>query len=578
MADTNLRTYLEWRATISERNENQHNMIQNNKIQLLTATLPLLFLSCQSQTQQIELSGIFSDNMVMQRNQPISIWGWATNGTKITVSLDGQECQTVEATDGKFIATISAQQAGGPHTISVNTDTLHNIMFGDVYLCSGQSNMELPVRRVSEMFAAETDTTNNANVRFVTIPKEFAFGEEKENISPVKWQPLTPSTVQDFSALSYFMANELQHKTNIPIGIVCSAWGGTLIESWISEEAIKAYPSRYAEAQLYKDANYRKQIKATENQNYAHWNQILATNDPGLTSDIKWYSPSLNDSGWRTVNMFANVPYGRPADVERNMWGTDGCGPIAGSHWLRKHINIPAEMANQEAFIRLGCLVDADSVYVNGQFVGNTTYCYPPRNYRIPTNLLHEGDNVVTIYLISNGGVPQFVPDKPYRISTADGQHEVSLLGNWLYHVGSPMPSAPSSTFFCYKSTSLYNAMISPLRNLKFSGVVWYQGESNVGKHAVYADMMATLMNNWRQTFNQPQLPFFIVELSGFLHPTDGGQTAWALLRQAQAQATEADSNAYLVPNADLGEWNDIHPLDKKTLGHRVVESILSAN
>lgn len=550
----------------------------NTKRLILTALslVALTFAGCNNTADsQIELSGIFSDNMVFQRNQPIRIWGRATNGQKIVVRLDDNEYQTT-ASNEQFCIELPAQEAGGPHTIKVNDKTLNNIMFGDVYLCSGQSNMELPVRRVSEMFANETDTIVNANVRFVTVPKEFAFGEELTNISQLQWQQVEPQTVQNLSALAYFMGIDLQQRTNVPIGIVCSAWGGTHIESWICEDSIKAYPARYNEAQLYKSADYRNHIKAVEGENYAHWNQTLASNDPGLTAQKRWYAADLDDSQWSTVHMFANVPFGRPDDVERNMWGTDECGAMAGSHWLRKHINIPVEMAGKEAFIRLGCLVDADSVYVNGQFVGNTTYCYPPRNYRIPAGVLHEGDNVVTIYLISNGGVPQFVPDKPYRIVTADKQNEVSLLGNWLYKTGCHMPPAPQMMFFCYKPTCLYNAMISPLRNLKFNGVVWYQGESNVGRDEVYDDMMQTLMNNWRAAFAQPQLPFYIIELAGFLHPTDPGQASWAKLREAQAKAADNDNNAYLIKNSDLGEWNDIHPLDKKTLATRLSDTIIS--
>lgn len=538
----------------------------------------LALMACSmpvSETIGVELPGIFSSNMVLQRNSPAKIWGRAQSGKVVTVSLDGTEYKTT-AVDGRFVVELPAQEAGGPHTIEVDGIKLSNVMFGDVYLCSGQSNMELPVRRVNAMFGSETSTDSNANVRIVTIPKEFAFGEEKDDVKQLQWQLLAPQTVQEFSALGYFMGKELQTRTNVPIGIVCSAWGGTHIESWISEDAIKAYPARYHEAQLYKSESYRQHIKEVEGENYAHWNQTLAANDKGLNADKKWYAVAVDETDWREVEMFGNVPYGRPADVERDMWGTDECGAIPGSHWLRKHVNIPAELVGKDAFIRLGCLVDADSVYVNGQFVGNTTYCYPPRNYRIPSGVLHEGDNVITIYLVSNGGVPQFVPDKPYRIIAADGSAEVSVLGKWLYKVGCPMPPAPSMMFFCYKPTCLYNAMISPLRNLRFNGVVWYQGESNVGRDLVYDDMMLTLMNNWRQTFEQPELKFYIVELAGFLHPDDPGQIAWAKMREAQAKAADADSNAFLIRNSDLGEWNDIHPLDKKTLATRVVESIMS--
>lgn len=259
-------------------------------------------------------------------------------------------------------------------------------------------------------------------------------------------------------------------------------------------------------------------------------------------------------------------------------WGNNGLNPIGGSHWLRKDVDIPQNYSGKEAILRLGCIVDADSVYVNGQFVGTTGYQYPPRIYKIPAGLLKAGKNNVTVRLISNGGQPSFVPEKPYKIIIpSEGQNEeISLEGTWKYRLGAPMPNAPSMMFFCYKPVCLYNAMIAPLKNYTFNGVIWYQGESNVSRRNEYASLLTAMIADWRRTFDRQDLPFYIVELADFLSKDDiDGRKAWAEMRQEQAMAAKQNTHTTLIKNSDLGEWNDIHPLNKKTLGERVANAAL---
>ena len=224
----------------------------------------------------------------------------------------------------------------------------------------------------------------------------------------------------------------------------------------------------------------------------------------------------------------------------------------------------------------MGCIVDADSVYVNGIFVGTTGYQYPPRIYRIPAGVLKSGENNITVRIISNGGQPNFVQEKPYKI-ICDNE-EINLKQEWKYRLGAPMPPSPDMMFFCYKPVCLYNAMIAPLQNYSIRGVLWYQGESNVARRNEYTKLLTAMIADWRHTFNQPKLPFYIVELADFLSKDDiGGRKAWAEMRQEQAKAASANQDTYLIQNSDLGEWNDIHPLDKKTLGKRIAESALNS-
>lgn len=511
---------------------------------------------------KVTLPAIFGDGMVLQREVPVKVWGWADCGETVEVRWKGENYSVAASTDGRWAIELPSSRHGGPYTMTINGITLTDILVGDVFLCSGQSNMELPVRRVTDMFADEIDSYENRSIRHFTVPKTFDFNEPKEDMPEASWKECTYGNVMEWSALAYFFAKDLHMRTGVPVGIVNASWGGTPVEAWTSEDALSAsYPEYINEKRLYEDDGYRKRIKDLEGEDFYRWNTTMDKADPGLKEC--WYSAEFDDSGWKEVDMFSED------------WGNDGLNPVGGSHWLRKTIEIPEKFAGKEAVIRMGCIVDADSVYVNGHFVGNTTYQYPPRIYKIPAGVLREGANNVTVRLISNGGQPHFVPEKPYKIIC--GGHEFSLEGKWRYHLGSPMPEAPSMMFFCYKPVCLYNAMIYPLKGLKFRGILWYQGESNVDSRNRYADLLTTMIKDWRRTFNDSDLPFYIVELADFLHKDDiAGRKAWAEMRKQQAEAAKRNHNARLIRNSDLGEWNDIHPLDKKTLGRRLAEAVIT--
>ena len=510
----------------------------------------------------VRLPAVLSDGMVLQRNQPIKVWGWADCDETFEISWNSETYQVKAYADGRWEAELPAMPAGGPHVMKIGEIELHDILIGDVFLCSGQSNMELPVRRVTDMFAEEIGGYENSFIRHYAVPQTFDFNAAQEDTPASSWKPCTQENVMSFSALAYFFAKELYKKTGVPVGLVNASWGGTPVEAWMSESALQPFPKYINEKRLYEDTGYLQRIKQLEGEDFHRWNTALDQGDPGLTGDVKWYAPEFDDSEWKTVDMFSKE------------WGNDGLNPVGGSHWLRKDFKIPAAMAGKEAIIRMGCIVDADSVYVNGHFVGNTTYQYPPRIYRIPAGVLRAGVNNVTVRVISNGGQPSFVPEKPYKIIC--GKKEISLEGKWKYRQGAPMPAAPSMMFFYYKPVCLYNAMISPLRNMKFQGVLWYQGESNVERRNEYAALLNGMIKDWRGTFNDFDLPFYIVELAEFLHKSDKlGRQAWEEMRQEQAKAAKKATHAVLIKNEDLGEWNDIHPLDKKTLGRRIAKAAL---
>ena len=535
--------------------------------------LGLLLMSTTSWSK-VTLPTLLSDGMVMQRNVPLKIWGTADANEVVEISFTkdttpvlqaGQKLKknfsTTADKNGEWMITLPALKAGGPYKIQINDITLSDIYIGDVFLCSGQSNMELPVARVAEAFQEEVATYNNSQIRCITIPKEFNFNEPQDNISPASWKELNQENVMRFSAIAYFFAKELINSTNVPVGLINASWGGTPVEAWTSEQALQPFPRYINDKRQYEDANYRKQIKDVEAANFSHWNASLYKGDAGLQEDTVWYANNYDDSNWQEVELL------------QSNWATNGMNPINGSHWFRKEITIPENWEGKDATLRLGCIVDADSVFVNGVFVGTTGYQYPPRIYKVPANILHTGKNNITIRLISNQGKPHFVPEKPYKLIC--GNEEIGLEGKWKHRLGAQMPSAPGMMFFCYKPVCLYNAMIAPLRNYALDGVIWYQGESNVSRRNEYTELLSTMIADWRKTFNYPTLPFYIVELADFLHQTDkGGRAAWDEMRKEQAKVAEINSDTYLITNSDTGEWNDIHPLDKKTPGQRVARKV----
>lgn len=554
------------------------NKVRFNKVRLSLAVL-LCLCTTSMVDAKVKLPALISDGMVLQREQPIKVWGTADAGESVQVKflknatptgVKGGKLKvayTVTAdANGRWTLTLPAMKPGGPYILQVNDIELKDILVGDVWLCSGQSNMELPVSRVTDMFRDEIAAYENTNIRQLKVPNIFNFHAPQADLPDyVAWKPLTQENVMNFSALGYFFAKAMYEKNSIPVGLINSSWGGTPVEAWISEEGLKEFPKYINDKRQYEDDAYLKSIKQTEGLSFYRWNTSLYQGDAGLHEATPWYAANYNDKDWKTVDLFSTD------------WGTNGLNPINGSHWFRKEVEVPQDWNGKEATLRLGCIVDADSVYVNGTFVGTISYQYPPRIYTIPAGVLKAGKNTVTIRLISNNGYPHFVKEKPYKIIC--GNEEVSLQGEWKYRLGASMPPAPGMMFFCYKPVCLYNAMIAPLQNYGIRGVLWYQGESNVDRRNEYAALLTAMIADWRSTFDKPELPFYIVELADFLSKDDvGGRQAWAEMRKEQAKVAETNRNTRLIRNSDLGEWNDIHPLDKKTLGQRAAESALETD
>lgn len=535
----------------------------------LTLITMMLLMAIVPAKCRVRLPSMIAPGMVVQRGGPIKLWGEAAPGESVTARIRkadekaAAEALTVADHRGRWTLELPPVEAGGPYVITVNDIDIDNVLCGDVYLCSGQSNMELPVRRVTDMFADEIADYSNNEIREFRVPAKYEFHTPVENLEGGEWKTATPENVMNFSALGYFFAKELYSRTGVPVGIINSSWGGTPIEAWMSEDALREVsPRSVNEKRIYEDDTYRAHIKKLESENFKRWGTALYSADPGIIADVRWHDPRFDDSDWEDVDI-----------LQDKGWSTYGVNPINGSHWFRKHVILTANQVKHPAVLRLGCIVDADSVYINGRFAGTTSYQYPPRVYNIPAESLKEGENIITVRLISQRGPGRFIEEKPYKLITANG--EISLEGKWKYHIGAQMPAAPGMEFFHYKPAVLYNSMIHPLAKVDIAGTVWYQGESNVERRNEYGPLLRAMIKDWRELFNKPDMPFYIVELANFLHPSDtAGREAWAEMRATQAEAAHDTPCVTLIRNYDLGEWNDIHPLDKKTLGKRLADEV----
>lgn len=508
---------------------------------------------------QIRLPKLVSDGMVLQRDADVKIWGWASPEEDIQVTFLNKKYETKADELGEWNITLETLRAGGPHVMTLkgkNTISLENILVGDVWVCSGQSNMELSMKRVEPLYAKEIAAANYPNIRYFHVPRKFNFKAPQADVESGNWVTATPENINNFSAVSYFFGLNLHQKISVPIGLINTALGGSPAESWMSEAALKDFPNHLAEAQKFKSDELVQTIRDADNKRIRDWYASAYQKDLGVRNpDKRWYNNDLNTDDWATMN----IP---------GYWSDEAVGEVNGVMWFRKEIHVPASMVHQPAKLILGAIVDADSVYLNEHFVGTVSYRYPPRRYELPPDILKEGKNIITIRVINSSGKGGFVTDKDYELSTAD--EHIDLSGKWQYKLGAVMPPLASQTFIRWKPLGLYNAMISPLLNYCIKGVIWYQGESNVGEWKEYETLFPAMIQDWRSNWGQGDFPFLFVQLASFLAPQkEPAESDWASMRAAQKKALQLPNTAMAVA-IDIGEWNDIHPLNKKDVGDRL--------
>lgn len=504
---------------------------------------------------KVRLPQIFQSGMVLQRGMTVPVWGTADAGERVVVKLNRKSATAVADANGRWRVDLPAMKAGGPYKMDIGDAVLSDVWLGDVWLCSGQSNMETTLERVSPQYPDELNDSN-AQVRLFHVQYQTDTHGPSADLRPTSWRILNRENAWRFSSIGYFLGKQLQREKGVAQGIIESAWGGTPIEAWIAADTLaKHFPLYYKQMQLYQNDDYVAAQQKAAGLAEQQWQKILNANDQGIG---KYTLLDFDDSQWTEVNQYASL-------LPQREW--------IGSLWLRQHIRIDAAHAGKKAQLLLGTLYDCDYTYINGTLVGSTGYQYPPRRYQIPEGLLREGDNVITVRFVNKSGMPHFIEEKPYKIVYGKGDNQ-SLGQQWKVCRGAEMPrSIGMGVSLQNQPSTLFNGMIHPLAPFAVAGVVWYQGESNTGMRQAeeYAPMLRLLMANWRQAFERPQMPFVIVQLANYMAFVERPQnTGWSRVREAQRLVAADDSYAELASTIDLGETVDIHPLRKKEVAQRI--------
>lgn len=508
---------------------------------------------------QVKLPALVRDSMIVQRDAKVKIWGWASPGERVQVALARKHYKATAGADGTWSILAGPLPAGGPYTIDIqasNKITLRNILAGDVWLCAGQSNMVHSLALHQERYKQDIAQANYPQIRNFTVPVTADLQGPREDLPGGRWKAANPSDVKGFSVIAYFFARALYEKYRVPVGIINTSAGGTPIEAWTSEDGLRAFPAAMVSLRQNKDSAYVHRVNRGARAAYDAW-EAAVRSEPGFSAGAR-DAAEVTVKDWRPVY----VP---------GYWEDQGIRDLDGIVRYRRVIELPASAAGKPARLALGRIVDADDVYINGVAVGHTGYQYPQRRYQVPAGVLKAGRNVLTVRVTNYHGKGGFVPDKPYRLVV--DSDTVDLTGHWQYTIDvvfhAPEPVAeiipPRS-----QPAALFNGMVAPLVPYAIKGVVWYQGESNTDTPEEYRKLLPALIADWRQQWQHAALPFLFVQLPNFNEvnylPVE---SRWASLREAQRQALRVPRTAMVVA-IDVGEWNDIHPGNKKPIGDRL--------
>ncbi|CAL4866578.1 hypothetical protein MMA231_00821 [Asticcacaulis sp. MM231] len=533
---------------------------------LASVSLMCAFPMAASAETAPHFARIFGDHAVLQREQPVRIWGEAQANSALTISVAGQSVTATAGADGRWQASLPALPAGGPYALTVSdgqaTTTLNDILVGDVYLCSGQSNMEFPARLATGAWG-DIAASANPDLRFVTIEKDSAAAPQADLKTTPAWKVAGPDTTGEASAVCYAMGKALQKEHKVPVGFIASDWGGTTIESWISPASLRTLPAFSAgvdDVAHYADDPARAQADHAKRQE-AWWD----AHDASAKAQRAWISPSFNDSKWPRLKATSG-------------WKDSGVTELKafdGVVWLRTRVTLTPEQAAKANELTLGPVATYDTTWINGQWVGSGSIEWVWRDYKVPAGVFKAGENVIVLRVLGSGGLTG-KPDMRF-IKTSDGQ-AIPLTADWSYKTGMKATglSIPSAPWEVPTSlNTLYNGMIAPIAPYTVRAAAWYQGESNTGRATEYRTLLPMLMADWRKSFSAPDLPMLIVQLSSYgAVSTQPGASNWADLREAQRLSVAADAHAALIVSTDVGDRSDIHPTQKTIIGNRLARGV----
>ncbi len=511
----------------------------------------LLFVSRPAVAAGPFLQSLFTDNMVLQRDVACPIWGWTDPGATVTVTVGTQAVTATAASDGRWEAKLAPHSAGGPETIMVagpKTVTLKNVLFGDVWVASGQSNMDFGINGVDQWWNEMPASTDN--VRLFAVATNSAF-KPAETVSGA-WVTATADNLRKrdqydsggYTAVGWFFARAVFRKTGIPIGIIESAQGNTAIQPWSTVDALRQSPKFWKTMDVFSD--YEKNVT-----------ESFKASDPAYDETQAWCAPTFDDALWSSMDL--------PQD-----WSF---GPLPGFNgvvWFRKHVTLPPNWADGEADVNLGYVFNSSVIWVNGKFVGGNDGYRNEHRATVPSSLLHAGDNVIVVRVQGDRGINGKADQMKLTPSAGD---VVSLAGAWKYKASTPgakLTGRRQQFPRIWTGAGLYQGMIAPLTHFPIKGVIWYQGEGNGGQ-STYAVELSAMIKDWRAAWGEGDFPFYIVQLAGFGAIPDTPQKPdWALTRELQAKVARETPNSGLAVAIDRGEVYNIHPPNKRDVGNRL--------
>jgi sialate O-acetylesterase len=540
-----------------------------NKIIARELLLGFFLFIVNASRAQVALPGCFTDNMVLQQQTKVNLWGTESPGKNFTVitSWNNKSYPVKADEQGNWKIKVSTPIYGGPYTITFNDGTittLKNILIGEVWVCSGQSNMEMPLTGVYgdvlNLNFEIADAANYPEIRMLKIENKTSFTPLSQVQTRGGWVICNSQTVRNFSAAGYFFAKNLFPGKHIPIGIINSTWGGTVAEAWTSGDALKTMPAfapfiKTVEAGLTQqqlDAKYQTELRA--------WIDSINAKDPGFRQGkLLWAEQGFDDAAWQKMTL--------PA-----YWEQSSVPGYDGTIWFRKKVVIPAAWAGKDLKLNMGAIDDDDVSWFNGVEIGHTEAFYYTRSYTVPGNLVKAGENTIAVRVFDNGGLGG-INKGPLQLSLAtDTIGQIDLAGKWPYHKAlalAQLPPAPTQSNSPNRPMLIYNAMINPILPYTIKGVIWYQGESNADRATQYRQLFPLLINDWRQYWRQGNFPFYFVQIANYNAADQGPAADWPALRDAQLSALRLPNTGMAV-TIDIGDANRIHPQNKEETGRRL--------
>lgn len=511
---------------------------------------------------QVVLPKLVADHMVLQRDQPLKLWGWAAPGENVTVTFLGKSYKAKADANRRWQVTTAPAPAGGPHNLVIkgkgNTVTLTDVLVGDVWLASGQSNMEWKINQKINNWQQEAATANYPQIRVINVDNTISY-QPLDDIRTSGWQLCTPEAALNFSAIGYMFSRSLHQNYKVPVGLIQSEWGGTPAEAWTSLEALKPFPHYVEKAQRLSEENKQPQaaMEARHKAAMANWGQQVNQLDKGFTAIPPYQHPDASTNGWGSITL--------PGKLE------DVAADFDGIAWLRRDFTAPKEFLGMELTLLMAKIDDVDSIWVNGVPVGGMSGFSRFRSYRVKPGIVKPGKNTVVVRLLDMGGDGGIMGNNE-DMKIHNGNEIVPLHGTWQYkitHQGA-VPAPPSPSFSQNDPTALFNGMISPLVGYGIKGVIWYQGESNAPRAHEYRTLFPAMITDWRTRWGR-DFPFLYVQLANYRKEDEKPvESDWAELREAQAMALKLP-NTGMVTAIDIGEANDIHPRNKQDVAQRLV-------